>query len=209
MKKKALIVSFEGIDGCGKSTQATKFARYLKSNGFKVIFLKEPGTTILGKKLRGILLTKSQDILPLSELFLYLAARNELVIRKLKPYLEKKVVFVLDRFIDSTVAYQGYGRGIPCELINKVHGYVLDGISPDITFVIDAPASNLRKFIEKNADRLEKSEKFQEKVRKGYLQIAKDQPKRVHIIKRGSIEQTFQRIKETWQDFLSEYKTGI
>ena len=84
MKKKATIVSFEGIDGCGKSTQAKQFVRYLKSKGFKTLFFKEPGTTALGKKLRKILLAKKQDILPLSELFLYLAARNELVTKKIK-----------------------------------------------------------------------------------------------------------------------------
>lgn len=209
MKKKALIISFEGIDGCGKTTQAKKFATYLKSNGFRVEFLKEPGTTELGKKLRSILLTKKHKILPLSELFLYLAARNELVIRKLKPHLEKKMIFVLDRFIDSTIAYQGYGRGIPLEIIQKAHQYILKEILPDITFVIDAPVSELRKIIGSNADRLERPKRFQEKVRRGYLKIAKEQPQRVRIIKRNSIEQTFQRIKETWKDFLNEHQAGI
>ncbi|HRS05769.1 MAG TPA: dTMP kinase [Candidatus Ratteibacteria bacterium] len=201
MKKKATIVSFEGIDGCGKSTQAKQFVRYLKSKGFKTLFFKEPGTTALGKKLRKILLAKKQDILPLSELFLYLAARNELVTKKIKPCLNKKVILVFDRFIDSTIAYQGYGRGISLNLIENMHSVILNGIIPDITFVIDAPASELRKVIGKDADRLEKSIKFQEMVRRGYLKIAENEPKRVKIIKRGSINETFQSIQKLWQEF--------
>ncbi|HPP66676.1 MAG TPA: dTMP kinase [bacterium] len=209
MKKKYLIVSFEGIDGCGKSTQAKKFVRYVKSKDFKVIFLKEPGSTQLGERLRDILLAKKLDILPLSELFLYLAARNELITRKIKPRLGEKTIFVLDRFIDSTVAYQGYGRGISLKFIEDLHQSILYSIIPDITFVIDAPVSIIKGIKGKNADRLEKSAKFQTRVRIGYLKIAKQQPKRVKIIQRGTIDQTFQRIQKTWQDFLNESNTGI
>ncbi|HOK80105.1 MAG TPA: dTMP kinase [bacterium] len=203
MKKRAVIVSFEGIDGCGKSTQAKKFTRYLKSQGIDVLFFKEPGTTKIGKKLRKILLVKTDDIQPLTELFLYLAARNQLVAEQISPLLAKKRVIVLDRFMDSTVAYQGYGRGIPLELINLAHEIILKGIKPDITFLIDVPASVLRREVKKNPDRLEKSIAFQEKVRHGYLNIHRAEPERVKIIKRQSIEMTFAQIKKQWDKFLN------
>lgn len=209
MKKKCTIVSFEGIDGCGKSFQAKKFLRYLKSTGFDVVFLREPGTTSLGKKLRRILLSKNDDIQPVSELFLYLAARNELVKKSILPELNKKKVIILDRFIDSTLAYQGYGRGIPIELIETAHTHILGGIKPDITFVIDAPSRTLRKIVCKNPDRLEKSERFQEKVRQGYIKIAKKEPERVKLIKRKTIEETFEQIKKHWQKYLNEHTTDL
>lgn len=207
MNKNAVIVTFEGIDGCGKSTQAKKFFRYLKKQGIDVILLQEPGTTELGKKLRQILLSKKDNISPLSELFLYLAARNELVNQFIMPAISKKVVIVLDRFIDSTMAYQGYGRGIPFELINLTHRIILKEQKPDITFVIDASASTLRKIVNRNPDRLEKCIKFQEKVRHGYIEIAKNEPERIRIIKRKSEEKTFEAIIKCWQEFLNERRT--
>ncbi|HOJ31469.1 MAG TPA: dTMP kinase [bacterium] len=205
MKKRAIIVSFEGIDGCGKSTQAKKFVNHLKSQGFDVLFFKEPGTTKIGKKLRKILLVKTDDIHPLTELFLYLAARNQLVAEQILPLLTQKKVIVLDRFMDSTVAYQGYGRGLPVELINLAHNIILKNIKPDITFVIDASASILHREVKKNPDRLEKSVKFQEKVRRGYFNIHRSEPGRVKIIKRQSIEKTFAQIKNEWDKFVNEY----
>lgn len=209
MKKNAIIVSFEGIDGCGKSTQAGKFIRYLKTKNIDAILLKEPGTTLLGKKLRKILLGKKDDISPLSELFLYLAARNELVKKILIPAMSRKKIIVLDRFIDSTVAYQGYGRKIPAELIDIAHRIILNGIKPDITFLIDASPSALRRIIGENPDRLEKSVKFQEKVRRGYLELARREPERIKIIKRKSQEQTFATIIKCWQEFINEHRPDI
>ncbi|MCX7705892.1 MAG: dTMP kinase [bacterium] len=209
MKKNAIIVAFEGIDGCGKSTQAKKFYKYLKAQGFDALFFKEPGTTELGKKLRRILLSKKDDkISPLSELFLYLAARNELVNQFIIPAVKEKKIIVLDRFIDSTLAYQGYGRGISLDLIEIAHRIILKGLKPDITFLIDASPITLRKVVNKNPDRLEKSIKFQKKVRKGYIAIARKEPERVKIIRRKSKEKTFASIKKCWQKFLYEHRTN-
>ncbi|MCM8822572.1 MAG: dTMP kinase [Candidatus Omnitrophica bacterium] len=209
MKKNATIVSFEGIDGCGKSTQAKKFVKYLKSIGFQVVLFREPGTTAIGNKLRKILLSKKDHISALTELFLYLAARNELVTRRITPIIKKKNVIVLDRFIDSTVAYQGYGRGLSLQLIDIAHKNILKDITPDITFIIDAPSKILRKIVNKNPDRLEKSQKFQEKVRRGYIAISKNEPERIKIIKRKSINETFESIKKCWQDYVNEHPTII
>ncbi|MCM8806123.1 MAG: dTMP kinase [Candidatus Omnitrophica bacterium] len=204
--KKAIIVSFEGIDGCGKSTQAKKFVNYLRKNNFDTLFFREPGTTKIGKKLRKILLSKNDDISFFTELLLYLAARNELVEKKILPEIFKKKIIVLDRFIDSTLAYQGYGRKLPLEFIEKAHQIILRGIKPDLTFVIDSPAHELKTAIGKNPDRLEKSLKFQERVRKGYKTIATEEPERVKIVKRKSIEQTFKQILDIWNEFLDEHQ---
>ncbi|MCM8817013.1 MAG: dTMP kinase [Candidatus Omnitrophica bacterium] len=208
MNKNAVIVSFEGIDGSGKTTQAKKFFRYLKNNGIDAIFYRDPGTTVVGEKLRKILLSKKDNISPLTELFLYLAARNELVSQLILPASRKKIVIVLDRFIDSTIAYQGYGRGIPLELIELAHKSILNGLKPDITFLIDASPDSLRKNINKVPDRLEKSITFQRKVRQGYIAIAKKEPGRIRVIKRKSKEETFKSIIKYWQEFVYECNTG-
>ncbi len=205
MKKKAIIVSFEGIDGSGKTTQAKKFVEFLKKQGKDVIFLKEPGTTYIGEKIRSILLSKTNKINPLSELFLYLAARNQLYHEIIKKNLDKKSVIVFDRFFDSTVAYQGYGRNLPIDFIENLNKITLDDISTDITFIIDIPAEELQQYIkEKGADRLEKSLAFQKRVRNGYLEIAKKEPKRIKLIKRETFDKTFQQIVKLWEKFLIE-----
>ncbi len=205
MKKKAIIVSFEGIDGSGKTTQAKKFVEFLKKQGKDVIFLKEPGTTYIGEKIRSILLSKTNKINPLSELFLYLAARNQLYHEIIKKNLDKKSVIVFDRFFDSTVAYQGYGRNLPIDFIENLNKITLEDISTDLTFIIDIPAEELQQYIkEKGADRLEKSLAFQKRVRNGYLEIAKKEPKRIKLIKRETFDKTFQQIVKLWEKFLIE-----
>jgi dTMP kinase len=205
LKKKAIIVSFEGIDGSGKTTQAKKFVEFLKKQGKDVIFLKEPGTTYIGEKIRSILLSKTNKINPLSELFLYLAARNQLYHEIIKKNLDKKSVIVFDRFFDSTVAYQGYGRNLPIDFIENLNKITLEDISTDLTFIIDIPAEELQQYIkEKGADRLEKSLAFQKRVRNGYLEIAKKEPKRIKLIKRETFDKTFQQIVKLWEKFLIE-----
>ena len=202
MKKKAIIVSFEGIDGSGKSTQAGKFVEFLKKQGRDVIFLKEPGTTYIGGKIRSILLSKNNKISPLSELFLYLAARNQLYQEIIKKNLKNNVIIVFDRFFDSTICYQGYGRHIPIDFIEYLHKNILEGIKTDITFIIDTPAESIKKYLDvKGADRLEESLSFQKRVRKGYLEIAKNDKKRIKLIKRKSIEETFKEILKEWEKF--------
>ena len=201
--KRAVIVVFEGIDGCGKSTQAKKFASYLRAGHRKVIFLKEPGSTKIGKKIREILLSEKNRISPLCELLLYLAARSQLYEEILKKSINKPVVVVFDRFIDSTTAYQGYGRDIPLDFIDKAHEMIIQNLKPDITFIIDIPAEKLKEYIKKKgADRLEKSLAFQKKVRNGYLAIAKKNPVRIRVIKRKNVEETFQEIVGKWKNFI-------
>jgi len=208
VEKKGIIVSFEGIDGCGKSTQARLFCKYLDKKGLDHLLLNEPGGTYTGEKIRNLLLDSKSKISPLTELFLYLASRSQLVEELIIPHLEKGKIIVLDRYIDSTIAYQGYGRGISLKLIRYIHDFIVRDSFPDITFLIDAPASALLPVLKnKKRDRIEKeSLKFQKRVRNGYLNIAKREKKRIKIIKRKSVLLTHKDVIKEWERFINEYK---
>ncbi len=208
MKKKGLIISFEGIDGCGKTTQANLFFEYLKESGLDILLLNEPGGTYAGEKIRDILLDSRNSICPFSELFLYLASRLQLVEEMIRPAVEKGTTIILDRYVDSTTAYQGYGRKLPIKFIESIHRTFIGSLMPNITFLIDAPAENLLPIIEKKKrDRIEEeSIEFQKRVRKGYLAIARKNRTRVHIIKRKTQEQTHKEIVKEWGKFLNGLK---
>ncbi|HOM27343.1 MAG TPA: dTMP kinase [bacterium] len=204
--KKGIIVSFEGIDGCGKTTLVKKFYDYLKSQNYDVIILHEPGGTYIGEKIRELLLKKNNKITTFCELFLYLASRAQLIDEKIKKYLMEGKIIILDRYIDSTYAYQGYGRRIPLTLIKRIHKSITRKIFlPDITFLIDEKPENLIEILKKKGkDRIEKeSIDFQKKVRNGYLQLAREN-KRIKVIKRKSEEETFLKVLEKWERFLNE-----
>jgi len=204
--KKGIIVSFEGIDGCGKTTLSKKFYKYLIGKKYKAVILHEPGGTKIGEKVRKLLLKEDEKINKYTELFLYLASRTELVQEKIKKYLKEGKIIILDRYIDSTYAYQGYGRKIPLKYIEKLHRiFIGKNFFPDITFLIDAKPENLIKILKKKKiDRIEReSIEFQRKIREGYLKLAK-RKKRIRVIKRKSLEETFQKIVEIWENFLNE-----
>lgn len=205
--KKGIIVSFEGIDGCGKTTLIKNFYEYLVKNGFRPVVLHEPGDTIFGEKIRKILLCKKDvKIDKFCELFLYLASRAQLIEEKIKKYKKEGKIIILDRYIDSTFAYQGYGRGISLKFIDNLHKIILRReFVPDITFLIDEKPENLIEILKKKRkDRIEKeSIEFQKKVRKGYLILAK-RNKRIKVIKRTDKENTFKNVIELWEKFLNE-----
>ncbi|MCM8762473.1 MAG: dTMP kinase [Candidatus Omnitrophica bacterium] len=207
-KKKGIIVSFEGIDGCGKSTQARLFCEYLDKNCLDYVLLNEPGGTYTGEKIRKILLDSKNNICPLTELFLYLASRSQLVEELIIPYIKKGKIVVLDRYIDSTTAYQGYGRGISLKLIRYIHSFLVRDSFPDITFLIDAPASELLSVLKnKKRDRIEKeSLEFQKKVRDGYLHIARQEKKRIKVIKRKTVLLTHKEIIKEWGRFIDGHR---
>lgn len=202
------IVSFEGIDGCGKTTQARLLYEHLLKESVDAVFLNEPGGTAVGNKIRGLLLDKQEKPCIWSELFLYLASRAQLLSEVIMQQAGEGRIIVLDRYIDSTAAYQGYGRGIPVELINSLHNAFLKGMFPDITFLIDAPPEVLVPVLEKKEkDRIEQeSIEFQKRVREGYLQIAKKEKARVQVIKRESLEETHKNIIEIWKTFTNEHR---
>jgi dTMP kinase len=174
-----MLITFEGIDFCGKSTQIELLKDYLADNNKKVEILREPGGTEISEKIRSMLLdNKFSSMTPETELFLFSASRAQLVQEKIRPYLEKGIYVVLDRYHDSSTAYQGYGRGIPLDLILKVHKLAIGDTLPNVTFFIDIPVgvANERKKKKSKGklDRIELADiEFYNRVRNGYLEIAK------------------------------------
>lgn len=174
-----MFISFEGIDFCGKSTQIDLLKDYLIEQGKKVEIIREPGGTALSEKIRTVLLDKKNDnMLMETEFFLFSASRAQLVREKIRPYLEDGIYVISDRFHDSSTAYQGYGRGIPVDVISNVHNLAIGDTIPDITFFIDIPvgiANERKKKKQKGKlDRIELADmEFYTRVRNGYLETAK------------------------------------
>ena len=187
-----MFVTLEGIEGCGKTTQARRLAGRLEAAGISSILTLEPGGTTIGQEIRRILLdSQNQDLSPLSELLLYEADRALHMEMVIKPALVRKKWVVCDRFFDATTAYQGYARGQDSELIKLLNEKVSLGIRPDITFLLDCPvevglnrALKRNKIMQQNGqDRFEKEEMdFHTAVRKGYLSIAENEPERFVVV---------------------------
>jgi dTMP kinase len=173
-----MFISFEGIDFSGKSTQIDLLKDYLKSKGNKVEIIREPGGTEISEKVRTVLLDKeNSNMFWETEFLLFSASRAQLVREKIRPYLRDRIYVISDRFHDSSTAYQGYGRGIPIQVIMNIHKLAIGDTLPDITFFIDIPVEVAhQRSIEKsseNLDRMERSgDDFYNRVRKGYLDLA-------------------------------------
>lgn len=204
--KKGIFITFEGIDASGKTTQVKKAVRYLRKKGFDILFLREPGGELTSERIRKILLKSKSTITPITELMLYLASRSQIVKKRIIPALKEKNIVICDRFSDSTLAYQGYGRGLDKEWIKNLNKKVTLGVKPDLTLLIDVPLKVYvkRAKLKKNKDRLEKENlTFYKKIRTGYLEIAKNNRKRVKIIDgSGSIKGTWDKIKIVIDSFL-------
>ena len=189
-------ITFEGIDGSGKTTQIKLLKRRLELNNQKVMVLREPGGTELTESLRNIILDKSLKISNKSEMLLFLAARADLVNEVIRPVLGKDHFVVCDRYVDSTLAYQGYGRDIDLDIINDLNEFVTSSLLPSVTFFLDINIKTMyhrRKNM--NDDRMEKSgSKFFEKVRKGYLNLDKNNDRFVKIDASDSIESIHESI---------------
>ncbi|MCF7803589.1 MAG: dTMP kinase [Candidatus Marinimicrobia bacterium] len=183
--KNGLLVTFEGIDGSGKSTQATMLLHRLTKEGYDALLVREPGGTDISEKIRDVLLDiRHQNMADTTELLLYAASRAQLVAEKIEPHLARNVVVICDRYTDSTMAYQGYGRQINTEFIRNLNALATQEIIPDLTFIIDVELE-IAKNRQSNGptDRLEMEKaEFKKRVRDGYRQIAKDEPDRAHIL---------------------------
>lgn len=184
---RGLFITFEGIDGSGKTTQAEGLAAFLSSQGREVILTREPGGTEVSEKIRTILLDRAHHQMAwLTEMFLYMASRAQLTEEVIKPALNKGVVVISDRFMDATVAYQGYGRGLDVEVIRKLNIVATAHLVPDVTIVVDLSpeiCGERMAAMKKTADRLEgEGSDFQRRVRGGYLEMAEQEPDRFCVI---------------------------
>ncbi len=187
-----LFITFEGIEGCGKSTQAKRIANRLEREGVSLILTREPGGTPVGNDIRQILLSsKNRDLPPLAELLLYEADRALHMSSIVKPALAKQKWVLCDRFFDATTAYQGYARGQDLHVTTRLNEIASLGITPDVTFLLDCPVSvGIKRALKRNAesevmgqDRFEREKTvFHEAVRNGYLDIAKKNPDRFVVV---------------------------
>jgi dTMP kinase len=186
-----LFVSFEGGEACGKSTQVARLIRKLESLGHQVLSIREPGSTQAGEAIRNLLLHSDQGIslTPAAELLLFGASRAQLVEELIRPGLSAGKIIVADRFTDSTTVYQGIARGLDLNFIRELEGFVCAGLRPAITFLLDLDLETirnrrLRRVRPVNSpDRIEELPlEFHQKVRGGYLQLAREFPERIKVI---------------------------
>lgn len=176
--KKGLFVVFEGVDGAGKTTQVNRLYKALSDKGYSVVLLRDPGSTLLGEKLREILLCRDSVIDIRAEAFLYAAARSQLVSEKIIPALKLGQVVISDRFVDSTYAYQGAARGNRQEFLDDLNKSACWGIAPDLTVLLDIDPVKAATRRSQNADRIEgEGQQFLKRVRQGYLNRAAENPK--------------------------------
>ena len=183
-------VSFEGGDGAGKSTQILALQRYLTGRGRSCLVTREPGGTTTGELIRNLLLKGGpQEIVSSAELFLYLADRAQHVNEIILPALHAGQIVLCDRFTDSTLAYQGYGRGIDLELLGTFNGFAVGGVKPDLTMLLDCPVNiglartRGRLNLDEQQDRFEgETVAFHERIRAGFLSMAAAEPERFRII---------------------------
>lgn len=205
---KGLFFTFEGIDGAGKSTQLKFFQDWLKELGKDVLIVREPGGTVIGEKIREVLLNKKNGgMVPMTELLLFEAARAQITEEVIKPSLASGKFVICDRFYDSAYAYQGYARGMGSEMVTYLNNLATAGLSPDMTFVMDIDADfALERRVGRGeaADRMEAlGISFQREVRKGYLEAAEKEPKRIKVVDAtGTPEEIFESIKKLAKEVL-------
>ncbi|MDP3790851.1 MAG: dTMP kinase [Candidatus Omnitrophota bacterium] len=184
--KKGLFITFEGIEGCGKSTHSRLLLDYLKKNGYSCVITREPGGTKLGEEVRKILLNSDGlHISDLTELFLFEACRRQIVEDIITPAIKRKNIIICDRFSDATFSYQGYGGKVDMNIIEKIDDVATNSLAPDLTILLDIDTvEGLRRAKKKGTDRIEsKDVAYHKRVRKGYLELARKYPKRIKVIK--------------------------
>jgi len=207
-------ITFEGIDGSGKSTQLRLLGNFLRANGCDALLTREPGGTQLGLRLRAALLDAAEEVDPLTELLVFAADRAQHVRRLVRPALDEGRLVISDRYADATVAYQGAGRGFSPKLISQIVQLATEGLKPDLTLLFDLAIEEstnrtARRSTGKSATRITRDRldiehaDFHARVRDAYLQIALAEPERVKLIDTsGPVEQTQARLKEIIVPFL-------
>lgn len=203
------LLSFEGSEGCGKSTQIALLRTRLEAAGRSVVVLREPGGTELGESIRHLLQHAKEGATMTSEteLLLFAASRAQLVREKIRPLLEAGTFVILDRFLDSTTVYQGIARGLPLESVRAINHFAIGGTLPQLTLVLDMDSATARQRIHQTGrvlDRIESQpQSFFEKVRQGYLEVAAAEPQRIQIIDAGASpeavhEAVWERVSARW-----------
>jgi dTMP kinase len=179
-----VLITFEGVEGSGKTTQMTRLERWLKTQGYRVEQTAEPDGTALGLAIRRLFERPRLRPSPLGEVFLFLAARQQHVVEKIRPWLERGRVVLCDRYTDATLAYQGYGRGVEVDLIRELNLRATGGVLPDLTLLFDLdPTAGLRRIARRRLDHFERQAlAFHRRVRRGYREIQRTEPKRVRLI---------------------------
>jgi len=197
-----LFITLEGIDGCGKSTQREMLAEQLKRRGFEIVVTREPGGSVIGEGIRQLLVSDaSVHIASTTELLLYVAARAQHVAELIRPSVDAGRIVISDRYTDSTVAFQGYGRGLDLDVIERLNRFATGGLKPDLTIVFDLDPNTARSrsgsrpvggllgaFDEQHAD-------FHARMRAGYLRMAQNEPSRIRVVDAsGSADETHAQV---------------
>lgn len=206
-RKRGFLLTFEGIEGSGKSTQLRRLAGRLRSLGYLVVETREPGGSPISEQVRAVLLDlNNRGMDSRCELLLYLASRTQHLTDIIRPSMEKGAVVLCDRFADATVAYQGYGRGLPLPAIRQLNRFAAGGLTPNLTLILDIPvAIGLeRKRRAGGLDRLDvERETFHQAVRTGYVRLAKQEPRRIRLINgTAAVEEVAQAVAGVVEDRL-------
>lgn len=214
MEKKSLrrgiFITFEGPEGCGKSTQSKLLFDHLRRQDYPCIHTREPGGTKTGEAIRNVLLhSKDAAISDLTELFLFEACRSEIVKEVIRPSLAGKIIVICDRFSDATLSYQGYGGKLPIKTIMTLDNIATGALKPDLTILLDIDTlTGLKRAKAKGVDRMEKKDiAYHKRVRSGYLKLAKADPKRIKVIKvTDGIEKTQGLVRREVERVIQRYK---
>ena len=208
MASRGLFITFEGTDGTGKTTQIQRLSAELRQAGYDICLTREPGGTPISEQIRGILLNPDHsEMAATTELLLYAASRAQHVSEVIKPALEAGKIVISSRFADAMVVYQGYGRGLDLERINRLNRIATDGVTPNVTLVLDLPVEIGLQRVQKSRgglDRLEREKiEFHQRLRDGYRALAQQETQRLKIIDaQASPEQVYAQIKAAIQPLL-------
>ncbi|MFH1958336.1 MAG: dTMP kinase [bacterium] len=194
--KRGLFITFEGSDGCGKSTQAKLLLAALRKRGYDIVRTREPGGSLFSEHLRKIILNPKHRVNPVAELFLYEASRAGHTAEVIVPALEKNSIVICERYSDATVAYQGYGRGLNMKDLMFADRVATGGRKPDVTIFMKLPAGKSLGRIKRKKDRLElEKDSFHRRVEEGYRKICSENRGRIHVVKAdGSVGEVHKRI---------------
>ena len=208
--QKGLFITFEGADGSGKTTQLNNVKSFLEQKGFDVVVTREPGALEIGQKIRNILLHHDGVVADRCEMFLFLADRAQHVETFIKPAIAEGKIVLCDRHTDSTIAYQGYGRGQDIQLLKDLNKMAVNGLVPDLTLVFDVSTEVAQERVGCEKDRMESAGiEFHKKVRNGYLELQKQECDRIKLINANNpIETVFEDTKEIVSKLIQE-KQGV